>query len=45
MSLQTKIEELFVHKVDAYGDEYFRAFDEFKAALNCGGVLAVCIGV
>jgi 2,3,4,5-tetrahydropyridine-2-carboxylate N-succinyltransferase len=40
MILQTQIEELFAKKADDYGEEYFRAFDEFKAALNDGRVRA-----
>jgi 2,3,4,5-tetrahydropyridine-2,6-dicarboxylate N-succinyltransferase len=40
MNLQPHIEELFSHPSDQYGDEYFKAFDEFKAALNEGRVRA-----
>ncbi|HEV2349837.1 MAG TPA: 2,3,4,5-tetrahydropyridine-2,6-dicarboxylate N-succinyltransferase [Terriglobia bacterium] len=38
MELHYKIEDLFARKADAYGDEYFRAFDEFKAAMNEGRI-------
>jgi 2,3,4,5-tetrahydropyridine-2-carboxylate N-succinyltransferase len=38
--LQTTIEELYARQTDQYGDEYFRAFDEFKQALNEGKVRA-----
>ena len=40
MTLQQKIEELFGHSSDEYGEEYFSAFDEFKMALNAGEVRA-----
>jgi len=40
MSLQDKIEELFSRPADSYGDEYFQAFDQFKAALNEGRIRA-----
>ena len=40
MNLQAQIEELFARKADTYGEEYIRAFTEFKAALNEGGVRA-----
>ncbi len=36
MTLQNRIEELFSHPPAEYGDEYFQAFDQFKAALNEG---------
>ncbi|HMD86803.1 MAG TPA: 2,3,4,5-tetrahydropyridine-2,6-dicarboxylate N-succinyltransferase [Terriglobia bacterium] len=40
IDLQTAIEELYVCGIEQYGEEYFRAFDEFKAALNEGRVRA-----
>ncbi|MBI4164264.1 MAG: 2,3,4,5-tetrahydropyridine-2,6-dicarboxylate N-succinyltransferase [Acidobacteria bacterium] len=40
MSLQTKIENLFAREPEDFVDEYFRAFDEFKAALNAGTIRA-----
>ncbi|MCL5005885.1 MAG: 2,3,4,5-tetrahydropyridine-2,6-dicarboxylate N-succinyltransferase [Acidobacteria bacterium] len=40
MTLQSQIEELFSRQTDQYGDEYFEAFDKFKAALNAGEVRA-----
>ncbi|HUZ45428.1 MAG TPA: 2,3,4,5-tetrahydropyridine-2,6-dicarboxylate N-succinyltransferase [Terriglobia bacterium] len=40
MTLQNRIEELFSRQSDAYGDEYFEIFDEFKAALNAGDIRA-----
>ncbi len=40
MELQTKIEELYASEAKEFGDEYFLAFDEFKAALNEGRVRA-----
>ena len=40
MNLQTLIEELFSKQSTEYGEEYFRAFDELKAALNEGRVRA-----
>jgi 2,3,4,5-tetrahydropyridine-2-carboxylate N-succinyltransferase len=39
-NLQATIEELHARKSDEYGDEYFRAFGEFKQALNEGRVRA-----
>ena len=39
-NLQIAIEELYARQTDEYGDEYFRAFDEFKKALNEGRVRA-----
>jgi 2,3,4,5-tetrahydropyridine-2-carboxylate N-succinyltransferase len=39
-NLQTAIEELSSRQTDHYDDEYFRAFDEFKAALNEGRIRA-----
>jgi len=40
MELQTRIEELYARESKEFGDEYFRAFDELKAALNEGRVRA-----
>jgi 2,3,4,5-tetrahydropyridine-2-carboxylate N-succinyltransferase len=40
VNLQTTIEEFYARQTDQYGDEYFRAFDEFKQALNEGRVRA-----
>jgi 2,3,4,5-tetrahydropyridine-2-carboxylate N-succinyltransferase len=40
MNLQTRIESLCATPADAYGEEYFQVFDEFKAALNEGRVRA-----
>jgi 2,3,4,5-tetrahydropyridine-2-carboxylate N-succinyltransferase len=40
MELQTQIEELYAREAMEFGEEYFRAFDEFKAALNEGRVRA-----
>jgi 2,3,4,5-tetrahydropyridine-2,6-dicarboxylate N-succinyltransferase len=40
MNLRDRIQELFNRHADRYGDEYFRAFDEFKAALNDGHIRA-----
>jgi 2,3,4,5-tetrahydropyridine-2,6-dicarboxylate N-succinyltransferase len=40
MDLRTRIEELFARQADQYGEEYFRAFDELKAALNEGRIRA-----
>jgi len=40
MNLQTHIEDLFSRQTSEHGDEYFRAFDEFKQALNEGCVRA-----
>ena len=39
-NLQAAIEELYARQTDQYGEEYFRAFDEFKLALNEGHVRA-----
>lgn len=36
MTLQATIEQLSARQADHYGDEYFRAFDELKTALNEG---------
>jgi 2,3,4,5-tetrahydropyridine-2-carboxylate N-succinyltransferase len=38
--MQTHIEELFLRNSADYGEEYFHAFDEFKAALNEGRIRA-----
>jgi len=40
MNLKQRIEDLFTREATEYGDEYFRAFDELKAALNEGRVRA-----
>ena len=40
MTLQTQIEELFARPPDRFGEGYFRAFEEFKQALNEGQVRA-----
>jgi 2,3,4,5-tetrahydropyridine-2-carboxylate N-succinyltransferase len=40
MELQTQIEELYARETKEFGEEYFLAFDEFKAALNEGRVRA-----
>jgi 2,3,4,5-tetrahydropyridine-2-carboxylate N-succinyltransferase len=40
MDLQAHIEELFSRQTTEYGDEYFRAFDELKSALNEGRIRA-----
>jgi 2,3,4,5-tetrahydropyridine-2-carboxylate N-succinyltransferase len=40
MTLQVRIEELFAKQARRFGEEYFRAFDELKAALNEGRVRA-----
>ncbi len=40
MDLQNRIEELFAGESKEFGEEYFRAFDEFKAALNAGRIRA-----
>src|SRR5208337_4998044 len=40
MELQTRIEELYSRETKEFGEEYFRAFDEFKTALNEGRVRA-----
>jgi 2,3,4,5-tetrahydropyridine-2,6-dicarboxylate N-succinyltransferase len=40
MNLQDRIEKLFASASKEFGDEYFTAFDEFKAALNSGTVRA-----
>ena len=40
MDLESRIEELFALETTKYGNEYFGAFDELKAALNEGRVRA-----
>ena len=40
MKLQTQIEGLHAREAKEFGEEYFRAFDELKAALNEGRVRA-----
>jgi 2,3,4,5-tetrahydropyridine-2-carboxylate N-succinyltransferase len=40
MDLQTIIEDLYAREPTEFGEEYFRAFDELKAALNEGRVRA-----
>ena len=40
MNLQDQIESLFARESKEFGDEYFSAFDEFKAALNAGTIRA-----
>jgi len=40
MNLQLRIEELYARETTKLGEEYFRAFDELKAALNEGRVRA-----
>jgi len=40
MDLQNQIEGLFARQTDSYGEEYYRVFDQFKAALNGGQVRA-----
>ncbi len=40
MELQQHIEDLYAAKGDEFGEEHFRAFDEFKAALNEGRIRA-----
>jgi 2,3,4,5-tetrahydropyridine-2-carboxylate N-succinyltransferase len=40
MKLETRIETLYEQQADEYGEEYFRAFAEFKQALNQGQVRA-----
>ncbi len=40
MDLERKIEDLYARPARQYGEEYFRAFDEFKAALNEGCIRA-----
>jgi 2,3,4,5-tetrahydropyridine-2-carboxylate N-succinyltransferase len=40
MNLESRIDQLFARQTDQYGNEYFQAFDELKAALNEGRVRA-----
>jgi 2,3,4,5-tetrahydropyridine-2-carboxylate N-succinyltransferase len=40
MELQTLIDELYGRETTEFGEEYFQAFDELKAALNDGRVRA-----
>jgi 2,3,4,5-tetrahydropyridine-2-carboxylate N-succinyltransferase len=40
MNLKAQIEELYAREAKEFGEEYFRAFDEFKAALNSGTIRA-----
>ena len=40
MDLRSRIEDLFAREAKEYGEEYFRAFDELKSALNEGRVRA-----
>jgi 2,3,4,5-tetrahydropyridine-2-carboxylate N-succinyltransferase len=40
MNLQAQIEDLYGRETKEFGEEYFRAFDELKAALNEGSVRA-----
>ncbi len=40
MNLQTQIEKLYAREAKKFGEEYFRAFDELKAALNEGTIRA-----
>ena len=40
MNLQAQIEELYARESKEFGEEYFQAFDELKAALNEGRVRA-----
>ncbi len=40
MDLPQRIEELYARKGVEFSDEYFRAYDEFKAALNEGRIRA-----
>ena len=40
MDLQFQVENLYARTTDHYDDEYFRVFEEFKAALNDGRVRA-----
>ena len=40
IDLQSAIEELYVRETKEFGEEYLRAFDEFKTALNEGRVRA-----
>ena len=40
INLQTVIADLYARDTKEFGEEYFRAFDEFKDALNEGRVRA-----
>jgi 2,3,4,5-tetrahydropyridine-2,6-dicarboxylate N-succinyltransferase len=40
MNLQDQIESLFARESKEFGEAYFRAFEEFKAALNAGTIRA-----
>jgi 2,3,4,5-tetrahydropyridine-2-carboxylate N-succinyltransferase len=40
MDLQTRIQELYERNAETFGDEFYQAFDELKAALNAGRVRA-----
>ena len=40
MELATRIEQLYARESTEFGEEYYRAFDEFKQALNEGRVRA-----
>ncbi len=40
MDLQTQIEDLYARETKEFSEEYFRAFDEFKTALNEGRIRA-----
>jgi 2,3,4,5-tetrahydropyridine-2-carboxylate N-succinyltransferase len=40
VNLQSHIEQLYAREAKEYGDEYFRAFDELKLALNEGRIRA-----
>ncbi|HEV2349840.1 MAG TPA: hypothetical protein VG028_08360 [Terriglobia bacterium] len=40
MHLQTRIEELYSRETTEFDEEYLRAFDELKAALNEGRIRA-----
>jgi 2,3,4,5-tetrahydropyridine-2-carboxylate N-succinyltransferase len=40
MNLQAQIEDLYAREAKEFGEEYFRAFDEFKVALNNGTIRA-----
>jgi len=40
MDTRKQIEELYAREAKEFGDEYFRAFDELKAALNEGRIRA-----
>ena len=40
MNLEDRIEELYAREAKEFGEEYFQAFDELKAALNEGTIRA-----